>query len=157
MQNIRVRRRSFVDLRKILIGDYIVLVAALISLVSLFLPWFVSSIGPSHVETAFAYSAIASTVIILMFLATIFLVIYPALSPDLRVPRFPLATAPIFLLFGAVLTLLTTYELGKYACIQCAGVSRGFGVWLAWVAAIVYIVGAVIKWGSRPLRRSESG
>ena len=43
------------------------------------------------------------------------------------------------------------YEFGKYACFQCQGVSRGFGIWLALISAVIYLVGAVIRWGSRPV------
>ena len=155
MRRVRARRSGFIDLRGILIGDYIVLFASLLTLVSLFLPWFVSSIPPAaaHNQNAFTYSPVASTVVIVFFLVTLFLVIYPALSPDLGLPPLPFSTPLVFLTLGAVLLLVFTYELGKYACIQCLGVGRGYGVWLGLVAAGVYVIGAVIKWGSRPVRR----
>lgn len=154
MRSVRPHRRRYIDLRRILIGDYIVLVASFMTLVSLFMPWFVSSIPPTRTQTAFAYSAVASTVVIIVFLGTVFLVLYPAISSELGLPPLPFSTPVVFLALGAVLLLLFTYELGKYACIQCPSGSRGYGVWLAWVASGVYLVGAVIKWGSRPPRRA---
>ncbi|GAC1323912.1 MAG: hypothetical protein NVS2B16_06670 [Chloroflexota bacterium] len=153
MRSVRTRRRSFIDFRRILIGDYIVLVASFMTLVSLFMPWFVSSIGPARSQPAFAYSAVAATVVIIFFLLTLFLVLYPAMSHELGLPPLPFSPPVIFLAVGSVLVLLFTYELGKYACVQCSGSGRGYGVWLAWVASGVYIVGAVVLWGSRPLRR----
>jgi hypothetical protein len=56
---------------------------------------------------------------------------------------------------GAVLLLIFVYELGKYACFQCQGVSRGFGIWLALISSVIYLIGAVIRWGSRPTRQSQ--
>jgi hypothetical protein len=93
---------------------------------------------------------VAAVIVIVFFLATIFLVIYPALSPDLGLPPLPFSTPVVFLTMGAILLLMFTYELGKYACIQCAGLNRGIGIWVALISSILYIVGAVIKWGSRP-------
>ncbi len=59
------------------IGDYIVLVASVLTLVSLFLPWFTSSVPRPHSEWAFTYSEVASVVVIVFFLATVFLVVVP--------------------------------------------------------------------------------
>ena len=158
MRTVRSRMRPLLDLRQIAIGDYIILVSSLLTLVSLFLPWFRTSITHPHDEWAFTYSEVASIVVILFFLLTLFLVIYPAISPETGAPPLPFATPPVFLIIGAVLLLLFTYELGKYACIQCApGTSRGIGVYVAFIAALVYLVGAVIKWGSRPVRRHAAG
>ncbi|MGI8826115.1 MAG: hypothetical protein ACR2JC_10815 [Chloroflexota bacterium] len=157
MRSVRSRRTSFLDFRRIFIGDYVVLFASVMTVVSLFLPWFVSSIGPTKTETAFAYSLVCSTVVIIFFLATLFLVLYPALSSDFGLPPLPFSTPIVFLTLGGILLLLFTFELGKYDCISCTTTSRGYGVWLALVAAGVYLVGAVIKWGSRPLRRAGSG
>lgn len=153
MRRVRPQRRSFIDLRRIAIGDYIVLASALLITVSLFLPWFVTNAPGSHSQWAFTYSEIAAVVVIVFFLASIVLVIYPALSPDLRLPVLPFSTPVIFMTMGALLLLLSTYELGKYGCVDCVGASRGFGLWVAFIAAWAFIVGAVIKWGSRPAAR----
>jgi hypothetical protein len=153
MYSSRLRRRPVIDLGRISVGDYIVLVASLLTVISLFLPWFVSSIGP-RTEHAFAYSEVASVVVILFFLFTIFLVVYPALSPDLGLPPLPFAPPIPMLTLGIILLLVFDYELGKYGCIQCTGTNRGFGIWVGLVASFVYIVGAIVKWASRPLRRS---
>lgn len=153
MRNVRSRRRTFIDLARITIGDWIILAAGVMALISLFLPWFnTSTPPPSHSEWAFAYSQVASAVVIVVFLATVSLILYPALSPDFRLPLLPLSTPLIFFSIGAILLLVFTYELGKYACITCPGGSRGFGVWVALISAVVYMVGAVIRWGTRPLR-----
>lgn len=153
MRNVRARRRGIIDLRRITIGDWIVAVAGLLALVSLLLPWFSSSVPRPHDEWAFTYSPVASTVVIVFFLVTLFLIIYPAISPDFGLPSLPFATPLIFFSMGAILLLMFTYQLGKYACIACQGVSRGFGVWVALISAVVYLLGAVIKWGSRTVPR----
>ena len=148
MRSVRPRRRGFLDMRRITIGDYIVLVSALLTVVSLFLPWFTSP--GTHDQWAFTYSEVAAVVVIVFFLATLFLVIYPALSGELNLPPLPFSTPLVFLTMGSVLLLLFMYELGKYDCIQCTGISRGIGVWVALIASLVFIIGAIIKWGSRP-------
>lgn len=150
MRRVRPPRRAFIDVRSITIGDYIVLFSSLLALVSLFLPWFINHTLGAHDQWAFTYSEVAAVVVIVFFMATIFLVIYPALSPDLRLPLLPFSTPVVFMTMGAVLLLLFTYELGKYDCVACVGASRGFGVWVAFVAAWAYIIGSIIKWGSRP-------
>jgi hypothetical protein len=155
MQRTRVRQRGAIDLRRIGIGDYIVLLSSLFTLVSLFLPWFVSSIGPTRSQWAFTYSEVASVLVIVVFLVTTLLVLYPAIAPDFGLAPLPFATPLPMLTMGMVLLLLFDYELGKYACVQCVGVSRGYGIWVALVSSFVYIIGAIIKWGSKPLRSPE--
>lgn len=150
MRRVRPQRRGVIDLHHIAIGDYVVLFSALLATVSLFLPWFVNNTVGQHNQWAFTYSEVAAVVVIVFFLATLFLVIYPALSSDLRLPVLPFSTPVIFLTMGAILLLLFTYELGKYACIECLGSSRGFGVWVAWLSAFAFIIGAIVKWGSKP-------
>lgn len=150
MRRVRPQRRSFVDLYRITIGDYIIAAAALLTLISLFLPWFTSSLTGAHSQWAFTYSEVVAVIVIVFFLATLVLIVYPALSADLNMRALPFATPLLFLMMGAILLLLFTYELGKYGCIQCAGVSRGIGVWIAWIAAWAFLFGAIIKWGSRP-------
>lgn len=154
MRNVRVRRRSFIDLRRITIGDWIVLFGSFLALISLFLTWFNASTPRPHGEWAFTYSEVASVIVILFFLVTLFLVLYPSLSPDLGLAPLPFATPLVFFVMGAIMLLVFTYEFGKYACIQCQGVSRGFGVFVALISAVVYLFGAVIRWGSRPVRRT---
>jgi len=157
MRGARVRRRSFVDLRHIMIGDWVVFVAGLMTLVSLFLPWFNTSVPRPHGEWAFTYSEVASVIVIVFFLATVFLILYPAFSPELGLPAFPFSTPLVFVTMGTILLLVFDYQLGKYACISCQTVNRGYGVWIGFIAAFVYILGAIIKWGSRPPRRSQVG
>ncbi|MGH2444022.1 MAG: hypothetical protein ACRDFX_12775 [Chloroflexota bacterium] len=153
MRRVRPQRRGLIDRRTITIGDYIVLAASLLTVISLFLPWFVSTL-PHHSEWAFTYSEWAAVVVIVFFLASIFLVIYPGLSPDLRFPALPFSTPLVFMTMGGILLLIFTYELGKYDCIECQGAGRGFGVWVAWFASIVYIIGATIKWGAKSAPRT---
>lgn len=156
MRNVRARRRSFLDVRRVGVGDWIILVASVMTVASLFMPWFVTSIPGHHDEWAFTYSEFASAVVIVIFLATLFLVVYPALSGDLRLAPLPFSPPLIFFTMATILILIFTFELGRYGCIECAGASsRGFGVWVALIAAAVYMIGAVIKWGSRPSARRE--
>ena len=152
MRRSRPQRRSFIDLGRIMLGDYIVLFSSVLALISLFLPWV--SGGPGK-QWAFAYSEWASVITIVFFLATLFLVFYPAVAPEVSSPPLPFSTPVVFAFMGSVLLLLFTYELGKYDCFYCGGtVSRGFGVWLAFLSAWAYLVGAVIKLGSRPATRA---
>ncbi|HLJ65748.1 MAG TPA: hypothetical protein VKX16_00130 [Chloroflexota bacterium] len=155
MRSVRPRRRSRFDLQRVTIGDYIVLVSALLTFICLFLPWFTTSLT-SHSDTwAFAYSEVAAVVVIIFFLVTIFLVFYPALAPDFGLTPLPFATPVVFLTMGGILLLLFTFELGKYGCVQaCQGLSRGLGLWIGLIASIAYIVGAIVRWGSRPSRRA---
>src|SRR5947209_7259333 len=157
MRSARPRRGNVMDLRRITIGDYIVLVAGLLTVVSLFMTWFVSNVPGAHDQWAFTYSEVASVVVIVFFLATLFLVIYPAVSREAGLPPLPFATPLVFLTMGSILLLLFTFELGKYDCIQCqvGGVGRGFGIWVAFVSAWAYLVGAIVKWGSRPTRTAD--
>jgi hypothetical protein len=53
---------------------------------------------------------------------------------------------------GAILLLMFMFEFGKYSCILCQGVSRGFGIYVGLIASVVFIIGAIIRWGSRPTR-----
>ncbi len=149
MRNPRVRRRGFLDLRQITLGDWIILLASILTVISLFMTWFVTSVPKPHGEWAFTYSEVASVVVIVIFLATVFLIFYPALAEEAGLPPLPITTPVIFLGMGGLMILVFTYELGKYDCIQCQAVSRGFGVVVAFVAAFIYIIGAIIKWGSR--------
>lgn len=155
MRNVRPRRHRFIDLRRVAIGDWIVLVAGLLTVLSLFLQWFVSNVPGTPAQNAFAYSPDFSVVVLVFFLATLGLVIYPALSPDLRLPPLPFSTPVIFLFMGMVLLLMYFFELGKYSCITCQGTSHGFGLYVGLIASFVYVVGAIIKWGSRPTRHLE--
>jgi hypothetical protein len=153
MRSVRPRRRAILDLRRVTIGDYIVLFSALCTVISLFLPWFTSAAPGTRSQWAFTYSQIAAVVVIVFFLAALFLVFYPALSPDLGLPPLPFSTPLVFLLMGSILLLLFVYEVGKYDCIQCAGIGRGIGVWVGLVASILFIAGSIIKWGSRTTRQ----
>ena|SRR5579884_2046522 len=152
MRSARPRRGSTMDLRRITIGDYIVLVASLLTVASLFMTWFVSNVPGSHSQWAFTYSPVAAVVVIVFFLATIFLVLYPALSPQLGLPALPFSTPVIFLLMGAILLILFVFEFGRYSCVSCQGISRGFGIYVGLIASIAFIFGAVLRWASRPVR-----
>ncbi len=157
MRRSRTRRGSFLELHRITIGDYVILASAIFATISLFLPWLVNNAPGTKNEWAFTYSPWAAVIIIVLFLTALFLVIYPALSPDLRFPALPVSTPLIFLLMGGLMLLLFAYELGKYDCIECQGlVSRGIGVWIGLIASFIFIVGAVVKWGSRVSTRRVS-
>src|ERR1700738_4528842 len=105
MRSVRPRRRSFLDLRLIAIGDWIVLFSALITAISLFLPWFTSSTPGTQSQKAFAYSEVASVVVLVFFLTTLFLVVYPALSPDIGLPPLPFSTPVVLITMGGILLL----------------------------------------------------
>src|SRR5947209_20623464 len=100
MRNARVRRRRFMDLRQITMGDYVSLVAGILIFASLFMPWAVSNIQGAHSQWAFTYSEVASVVVIVLFLATLFLIIYPVVSTEVGLPPLPFATPLVFLCIG---------------------------------------------------------
>lgn len=155
MRNVRVRRRGgVIDLHRITIGDWFVLFAGLFTVIALFLPWFHSNLAGGHDQNAFAYSEVAAVVVIVFFLATLYLVVYPALSADVGLPPLPFQTPMLFLAMGTILLLIFTYEAGRYGCVLCQGTSRGIGVWVALTAAVLYVLGAIVKWGSRPTPRN---
>ena len=62
MRSARPRRGPIMDLRRITIGDYIVLVASLLTVISLFMTWFVSNVPGTHNQWAFTYSEVAAVV-----------------------------------------------------------------------------------------------
>ncbi|HZU13142.1 MAG TPA: hypothetical protein VFB58_09920 [Chloroflexota bacterium] len=152
MGRARPRRRGF-ELRRITLGDWVVLVSSLLTLVSLFLPWFVTNVQGAHDQWAFTYSEVYSVIVIVIFLATIFLVLYPVAALEFGLSPLPFSSPLLYFLLGIILLLLSVFEVGKYACIQCQGVVGGFGVYVAVFASLTYILGAVIRWGSRPRRR----
>lgn len=155
MRSVRAQRRSFFDLRRIPLGDWIVLFAGVFAVASLFMPWFMSSLPTQNGQWAFSYSEVASLVVIASFLVTLFMVIYPVLAGELGLRPLPFSVPLVYFGLGFLLLLLFVYELGKYACIQCQGVSRGYGVWVGFFAAFIYLFGAVIRWGSQPQRRQR--
>jgi uncharacterized membrane protein YadS len=132
------------------LGDYIVLAASIVTLVSLFLPWFVSNIPGQHGEWAFTYSEVASVIVIVFFLATLFLVVYPSIAAGNGFPPLPFGAPLPYMVMGMVLVLLYDFQLGKYSCIECQGTSSGFGIWLGLIASIAYIIGAIVRWSARP-------
>jgi hypothetical protein len=152
MRNTRVRRRRLLDLRGVTLGDWIILLASILSVASLFMTWFETSVPRPHGEWAFTYSEGTSVAVIVLFLLTVFLIFYPVMAPQAGLPSLPFATPLVFLGIGALLLLVFTFELGRYDCIECQAISRGFGVGVAFFSAFIYIVGAIIKWGSRPVR-----
>jgi hypothetical protein len=150
MRTVRPRRRGYFDLRRITLGDYIVLASSLVTLISLFLPWFVSTIPGQHSEWAFTYSPWVSVIVIVFFLATLFLAIYPAVAAGMGLPPMPFGVPLPYMIMGIVLLLSFDFQLGKYGCIECQGTSRGFGIYLGLIASAVYIIGSIIRWSSRP-------
>lgn len=155
MRRVPTRRRAFIDLRRITLGDYVVLASSFLTFISLFLPWWSTNIAGSHSQWAFTYSPWTSIIVIVLFMTVIFLIVYPALSSDIHRPPLPFATPVVFLGMGSLLLLMYTYELGKYACIDCAS-TRGWGIWLGWIASFVFILGAIVRWGSRPAARRRA-
>lgn len=154
MRTIRPRQRGFFDARRVTLGDYIVLAAALVTFISLFLPWYVSNIPGTGDVWAFTYSEAASVAVIVLFLATVILALYPAVTGNTRLPPLPFSSPPVYLCIGIVLVLLFDYQLGKYTGIPPTGTgsTRGFGIWLGLIASLAYIVGAIIRWSTRPVR-----
>jgi len=149
MRTARNRRRGFVNLHQVTVGDWIVLFASLMAVVSLFLTWYQAETPGAKGQWAFSFSPWTSIIVILFFLVTLFLTLYPAMHDEFGLPPLPFASPLIFMTIASLLLLIFAYELGKYGCVDCTRVTRGFGVWVGFIAAFVYLVGAVIKWGSR--------
>lgn len=154
MRRARPRRRPGFELRRITLGDWVVLVSSVLILVSLFLPWFVSNVPGAHSQWAFTYSPVFAAVVIVVFLATLFLVVYPIAAAEFGLALLPFSAPLLYFVMGIGLLLLSIFQLGKYNCLQCQGVVAGFGLYVAVFASLAYIIGAVIRWASRPRRRA---
>ncbi|HZT96692.1 MAG TPA: hypothetical protein VFB34_07625 [Chloroflexota bacterium] len=142
-----VRRRSF-DFSDLNAGDYVVLAATVVMFIALLGNWWVNGLA---VNAAY-HSQLYFVIELVLLLLTVVLVVYPLVHSELGLRPLPFATPPIMLAIGFLLLLTTTYELGRYTGVGVIGIGAGFGLWMAFVAAWVYLLGAVIKWGGRQRR-----
>jgi magnesium-transporting ATPase (P-type) len=141
----RATRRHTIDLRQLALGDYIILVASVILFFALLLNWWASGQNVN----AFQHSWLYAVITLVFLLITIVLVTYPLFQPEFRLPPLPVATPPLLLILAFLILLSVVYELGRYVGVDNVGIAPGFGLWLAFIASLVYLLGALIKWGAR--------
>ena len=144
----RDMRRPTINVGDLNSGDWIVLGASLLLFIAIIANWWVS--GGS--DNAAWKSGIYFILMLLMILATIFLAFYPTVRSEFNLPQLPWATPPLFILIGFIIFLATLYELGRYTGVAQATVSPGFGIYLALICSLLYLMGALVKWGSRERR-----
>lgn len=142
-----VRRRS-VGLGHLAAGDFIVLLVSLLLFFALIINWWVSNASLNAVK----YSQLYFVIVLILILATVGLVMYPILESEANLRPLPFATPTILLAIGFLILLMTTYELGRYEGVGLGNVGPGFGLWLAFVCSWLYLLGALVKWGSRQRR-----
>lgn len=144
----RDMKRSAINVSDLGSGDWIVLGASILLFIALIGNWWV---GGGSLNAAWR-SQIYFFVMLLLILGTIGLVMYPLLLPESgsSTPKF--ALAPVFIAIGFVIFLATLYELGRYTGIAQPTVSPGFGIYLALISSLLYLMGALVKWGSRERR-----
>jgi len=145
-----VRRRAL-NVAHLDAGDWLILFASVLLFIALIVNWWVRG---GSVNSAWR-SEVYFVVMLLMILATIVLVAYPMLEAEMGTRPLPFATPPILILIGLVIFLSTLYELGRYEGVAQPTISPGFGVFLALICSALYLVGALIKWGSRERRLSN--
>lgn len=138
-----VRRRSL-NIGNLSAGDYVLLVVSFVLFLALILNWWVSGASVNAVK----FSQFYFVIVLILILVTLGLIVYPLLEAEANLRPLPFATAPLLLAIGFLLLLMTTYELGRYNGIGST-VNPGFGLWLAFVCSWLYLLGALIKWGSR--------
>jgi hypothetical protein len=144
----RDARRRTLNIARIESGDWIVLGASVILFIALINNWWVGNGNLNSVH----YSELYFVLMLLLILLTVFLVAYPMLQAEAGLSRLPFALPPIFLLIGLAMIFATVYEFGRYQGVVQPTVSPGFGLYLALVCCVIYLVGGLVKWGSRERR-----
>lgn len=144
----RDSRRRALNVAQIGSGDWIMLGASLLLFIALIANWWVGAGGENAAWKSGAYFVL----MLILILATIVLAIYPSLQTEMKLPTLPFASPPVFILLGFVIFLTTLYELGRFTGVAQSTVSPGFGIYLALICALLYLVGALVKWGNRERR-----
>ncbi len=148
----RDQRRQALRIGDLNSGDWIMLGASVLLFIALIANWWVANQN----DNALWQSGVYFIVILVLILATIALVVYPSLQTEMNLPALPFAPPPVFIAIGFVMFLLTLYELGKYTGVFQTTVSPGFGIYLALICALIYLIGALVKWGGRERRLRAS-
>jgi magnesium-transporting ATPase (P-type) len=141
-------RRSTLNVARLESGDWIILGSSVLLFIALIVNWWVSGGSFNSVH----WSKLYFLGMLILILATIVLTAYPMLEAESGFRPLPFAIPPVFLLIGFIMFLATIYEFGRYQGVQQPTVSPGFGLYLALVCCTLYLVGALIKWGSRERR-----
>ena len=144
----RDTRRRALSVADLTSGDWIMLGASLLLFIALIANWW-DGTAP---ENSVWRSGIYFIIMLILILATIALAIYPLLQSEMKLPELPVATPPVFIAIGFVIFLYTLYELGRFQGVAQPTVSAGFGIYLALICGLLYLVGALVKWGGRERR-----
>lgn len=145
----RVTRYRTLDLTRLTAGDFAILGASALLFLALFVNWWANGQNVNALE----HSSLYVTVSLVLLLVTVVLVIYPTLEPEFDLPPLPFATPLVLLGIGLVVLIMAVFELGRYIGVDNVGITPGIGPWLAIIASAIYLLGATVKWGSRPRHR----
>ena len=144
----RDARRRSINVGNLNAGDWVILAACFLLFVALIGGWWTNPGGVNSVR----FSQLYFVAMLVLILATIVLIIYPLLQAEAGLRPLPLATPPILIVIGFLILLGTVYELGRYRGIAQTTVSPGFGIYFALICSVIYLIGALAKWGSRERR-----
>jgi len=149
----RETRRRALNVGDLGSGDWIMLGACLLLFIALIANWW----DGDAPENAVWKSGIYFTIMLILILLTVVLALYPLLRTEVKLPDLPVATPPVFILIGFVIFLFTLFELGRFEGVHQLDVSPGFGLYLALICGAIYLVGALVKWGSRERSQISQG
>jgi hypothetical protein len=144
----RDARRRLISVGSLDSGDWIMLGASLLLFIALIANWWDGDAS----ENAVWHSGIYFAVMLIMILATVILALYPSLQSEMSLRNLPVALPPLFILIGFVIFLGTLYELGRFTGVAQSDVSPGFGIYLALICSVIYLIGSLVKWGNRERR-----
>ena len=161
------------DLRRLRVGEWIVLGSGLLLLVALFLPWYElgagAVIGPPDALDAHASAWDAFTILdLLLALGALAAIAVFVVTAAQATPALPLALQSLLTLLALLLLLLLVFRLADPPDVSfleptdapgarsdVAGVDRAAGAWLGLVAMIGVFVGCLVA--IRDERRSPDG
>lgn len=137
------------DLRRLRVGEWILAIAGVALLVSLFLPWYVTP-GPGASELT-AWESLGVIDVLLALIAA-FTLLVPVVTATQRVPAIPLALEGLVFIAGLVAIVLV---LIRVLALPDGVEGREWALWLGLAAAVGIAVGALI--GMRDERLSKRG
>lgn len=137
------------DLRRLRAGEWILGVAGIALLVSLFLPWYATT-GPGASDMT-AWESLAVIDLVLALIAAL-AVLVPIVTATQRIPAVPLALEGLVFSAGAVAIVLV---LIRVLALPDGADAREWALWLGLAGSVLIPVGALI--GMRDERLSTPG
>jgi hypothetical protein len=134
------------DLRRLRAGEWIAGISGLVLLVALFLPWYADDAGSRT-----GWESLGALDVVLAVVALSALAI-PVVTAFHRVPAVPLAHQSLTALVGllaVVLVLIRVLNMPDWA------VSREWGLWVAFAAAVGVVAGGLLAMRDERLTRGN--